>query len=190
MRRISLPPCFLLRLSARLGPTQLIIDGKFVNSISGKTFDTINPATGEVIAKIQEADKADVDLAVKAARRAFQTWRNVNPAERCRLINRLADLIEQHKEELAQIESAGAFRSPLFAHVPSSPFECTNYPLADNGKPISHARIDLHLVLETLRYFAGWADKLTGKTIPVNGDVRDRRRSAHASPAIHSLSLP
>lgn len=128
------------------GPTQLIIDGKFVNSISGKTFDTINPATGEVIAKIQEADKADVDLAVKAARRAFQTWRNVNPAERCRLINRLADLIEQHKEELAQIESA------------------------DNGKPISHARIDLHLVLETLRYFAGWADKLTGKTIPVNGD--------------------
>ena len=91
------------------GPTQLLIDGKCVNSASGKTFDTINPATGEVITKLQEADKADVEIAVKAARRAFQTWRNVNPAERCRLLHRLADLIEKHKEELAQIESIGTF---------------------------------------------------------------------------------
>lgn len=104
-RRLLLAPG---AADARPGPTQLLIDGKWVNSLSGKTFETINPATGEVIAKVQEADKADVDVAVKAARRAFQTWRNVNPAERCRLLLKLADLIEQHKEELAQIESAGA----------------------------------------------------------------------------------
>lgn len=62
-----------------------------------------------MIANIQESDKADVELAVKAARRAFQTWRNVNPCERCRLLNKLADLIEKHKEELALIESYGPF---------------------------------------------------------------------------------
>jgi aldehyde dehydrogenase (NAD+) len=130
------------------GPTKLLINNEWVDSVSGKTFHTINPATGDVIAHVAEADKADVDKAVKAARKAFQTWRNVNPAERCRLLFRLADLFDQHKDELAKMEAL------------------------DNGKPFAVARAaDIPLCVECLRYYAGWADKIQGKTIPVNGDV-------------------
>lgn len=134
-------------MSYTLGPTKLFINNQFVDAVSGKTFPTINPATGEVITQVAEADKADVDIAVKHARKAFQSWRNVNPAERCRLLNKLADLIEQHLNSLAEIESL------------------------DNGKPITAAVGDIGLVLECLRYYAGWADKIQGKTIPVNGDA-------------------
>src|SRR5579862_9683711 len=83
--------------------TKLLIDGKWVNASSGKTFETYNPATGETIAHVAEADKADVDKAVQAARRAFDSggWPQTPPAQRGRLLNRLADLIEEHKEELA-----------------------------------------------------------------------------------------
>jgi len=130
------------------GPTKLLINNEWVDSVSGKTFATINPATGETIAQIAEGDKADVDKAVLAARKAFQKWRNVNPADRCRLINKLADLFELHKEELAKLEAL------------------------DNGKPFTAALLgDLVLCIECLRYYAGWADKIQGKTIPVNGDV-------------------
>src|SRR5206468_11364325 len=85
----------------------MLIGGKWVNSVSGKTFPTLNPATGEVICQVAEGDKADVDLAVKAARRAFEDgpWPKLNASERGRLLNRLADLIEQNAEELAALES-------------------------------------------------------------------------------------
>jgi aldehyde dehydrogenase (NAD+) len=130
--------------------TRILIDNKWVDSVSGKTFETINPATGEVIAKVAEADAADVDLAVKAARKAFHSksaWRRMSAAERGKLINRLADLLEKHADELATLESV------------------------DNGKP-KHvaATADLPLVIACYRYYAGWADKIQGKTIPIAGD--------------------
>jgi aldehyde dehydrogenase (NAD+) len=128
--------------------TQLLIDGKFVNSSSGKTFDTFNPATEEKIASIQEADVQDVDKAVKAARKAFDQgpWRRMAASERGRLMYKLADLVEKNQEELAALEAL------------------------DNGKPLSYARAaDINLVIKTLRYYAGWADKIHGATIPIGG---------------------
>src|SRR5580700_461601 len=128
--------------------TKLLIDGKWVNAASGKTFETINPATGEVIAHVAEADKADVDKAVDAARQAFENgaWSKTTASERGRLLNKLADLMEQNKEELAALETL------------------------DNGKPISDSlNADLPLTIACYRYYAGWTDKIHGKTIPVNG---------------------
>jgi aldehyde dehydrogenase (NAD+) len=130
--------------------TKILIDNKWVSSVSGKTFETINPATGDLLANVAEADAADVDLAVKAARKAFHSkahWRRMSAAERGRLINRLADLIEKNADELATLESL------------------------DNGKP-KHvaAAADLPLVIACYRYYAGWADKIQGKTIPISGD--------------------
>jgi aldehyde dehydrogenase (NAD+) len=126
----------------------LFIGGKWQDSVSGKTFPTLNPATGETICQVAEGDKADVDLAVKAARRAFEQgpWPKMNASERGRLLNKLADLIETHKEELAALESL------------------------DNGKPLCDSlAADLPLVIKCYRYYAGWADKVHGKTIPVEG---------------------
>jgi aldehyde dehydrogenase (NAD+) len=130
--------------------TKLLINNRWVDSISGKRFETINPATGEPLAQVAEADKADVDLAVKAARAAFHSkspWRRMSASERGKLLNRLADLIEKHADELATLESL------------------------DNGKPKSvAAAADLPLVIACYRYYAGWADKIQGKTIPISGD--------------------
>ncbi len=130
--------------------TKILIDNKWVDSVSGKTFETINPATGEVLAKVAEADAADVDLAVKAARKAFHSkapWRRMSASERGKIMNRLADLMEKNADELATLESV------------------------DNGKPRHIARAaDLPLSIACYRYYAGWADKIQGKTIPVNGD--------------------
>src|SRR5437762_10429832 len=91
----------------RVKDQPLFIGGKWQDSASGKTFPTINPANGETICQVAEGDKADVDLAVKAARKAFELgpWPKMNASERGRLINRLADLIEQNLEELAALES-------------------------------------------------------------------------------------
>jgi len=127
----------------------LLIGGKWLDSVSGKTFPTTNPATGETICQVAEGDKADIDLAVKAARKAFESgpWPKMNASERGRLMNRLADLIEQNANELAALESL------------------------DNGKPIRDARAaDLPLTIKCYRYYAGWADKIHGKTIPVEGN--------------------
>ena len=121
--------------------TQLLIDGKFVNSQSGKTFDTVNPATEEKIASVQEADQADVDKAVKAARKAFDKgpWRRMSASERGHLLYKLADLVEKNAEELAKLEAL------------------------DNGKPVAVARAaDLPLTIKTYRYYAGYADKIHG----------------------------
>jgi aldehyde dehydrogenase (NAD+) len=126
----------------------LFIGGKWLDSVSGKTFATVNPATAQTICQVAEGDKADIDLAVKAARKAFEDgpWPRLSASERGRLLNKLADLIEENKEELAALESL------------------------DNGKPYRDAiNADLPLTIKCYRYYAGWADKNHGKTIPVEG---------------------
>jgi aldehyde dehydrogenase (NAD+) len=133
---------------ARTFQTKMLIDGKWKNSASGKTFETINPATEEVIAHVAEGDATDIDLAVRAARKAFESgpWRKTDARDRGRLMYKLADLIESHIDELAELETL------------------------DNGKPIGESRnADLPLVIDCLRYYAGWADKIHGQTIPVRG---------------------
>lgn len=129
--------------------TECFIGGQWVPSASGKTFETIHPATEEVIANVAEGDKEDIDRAVKAARDAFDNgpWRTMDARDRGRLMNKLADLIEDELDELAALETL------------------------DNGKPIRDSRAaDIPLVIDTLRYYAGWADKLHGKTIPIRGN--------------------
>jgi aldehyde dehydrogenase (NAD+) len=129
--------------------TKLLIDNQWVPSLSGKTFATINPATGQELAQIAEAEAADVDRAVRSARNAFERgpWRRTSATERGRLLNKLADLLEKHADEMALLESL------------------------DNGMPLSIARaVALPLTIAQFRYFAGWADKNHGKTIPINGD--------------------
>jgi aldehyde dehydrogenase (NAD+) len=126
----------------------MFIGGKWVDSVSGKTFPTINPCTGEAICQVAEGDKADIELAAKAARKAFDSgpWSKMPASERGRLLNKLADLIERDADELAALESL------------------------DNGKPYKDARnIDVPLTVKCYRYYAGWADKIHGKTIPVEG---------------------
>jgi len=136
------------KLPVKIRQTKMLIDGKWVDSISGRTFETINPATGETIAHVAEGETGDVDKAVKAARKAFEKgpWKKMNARERGRLLYKLADLIEQNKEELAKLETL------------------------DNGKPLADSmNADLPLVIDCYRYYAGWADKIEGKTIPING---------------------
>jgi aldehyde dehydrogenase (NAD+) len=128
--------------------TKILINNRWVASASGKTFPTIDPSTGEEICQVAEADAADVDKAVAAARAAFERgpWRRMAASERGRLLNRLADLIEQHADELAALESL------------------------DNGKPVTLAKaVDVAATVGCYRYFAGWADKVHGKTIPIDG---------------------
>ena len=137
------------RAAGRALRTQLLIDGRWRDSVSGKTFETVNPATEEVIAEVAEGDAADIDLAVKAARKAFDSgpWRKTDARDRGRLMNRLADLVEENVEELAALETL------------------------DNGKPISESRnADLPLAIDCLRYYAGWADKIHGQTVPIRGN--------------------
>ncbi|HUI42780.1 MAG TPA: aldehyde dehydrogenase family protein [Terriglobia bacterium] len=132
----------------KVSATKLLINNKWVNSASGKTFPTINPASGEEICQVAEADAADVDLAVSAARAAFNggPWRKMSASERGNVMNRLADLIEKNADELARLEAL------------------------DNGKPYKVAKSgDLPLTIACYRYYAGWADKIQGKTIPVSG---------------------
>src|SRR5437588_12950760 len=97
----------VMESNVKIGPTKLLINGKWVDSVSGKTFPTINPSTGEVITQVAEADAADVDKAVAAARAAFDKgpWRKMSASQRGVLINKLADLIEKHADDLAQLES-------------------------------------------------------------------------------------
>ncbi|HZQ18042.1 MAG TPA: aldehyde dehydrogenase family protein [Terriglobales bacterium] len=128
-------------------PRKMLINNNWVDAVSGKTFPTYDPSTGEVLAQIAEGDRADIDLAVKAARKAFDegAWRKMTASERGRLMWKLADLIEQHLEEFAYLESL------------------------DNGKPLTVARAaDVPLAVDLFRYMAGWATKLEGNTIPIS----------------------
>lgn len=128
-------------------PRKMLINNNWVDAVSGKTFPTYDPSTGEVLAQIAEGDRADIDLAVKAARKAFDEgpWRKMSASERGRLMWKLADLIEQHLEEFAYLESL------------------------DNGKPLTVARAaDVPLAVDLFRYMAGWATKIEGNTIPIS----------------------
>ena len=127
----------------------MFIGGKWVCSASGQTFDTVNPATGDTICRVAEGDAADIDLAVKAARKAYESgpWSKMNASGRGRLLNKLADAIEANADELASLETL------------------------DNGKPIGESSTaDLPLTIQCYRYFAGWADKNHGQTFPVDGN--------------------
>ncbi|PIO63434.1 aldehyde dehydrogenase family protein [Teladorsagia circumcincta] len=130
--------------------TKLFINNEWVDAVSKKTFETINPATGKVITSVAEADKADVDKAVKAASDAFRLgspWRRMDAAQRGVLMHKLADLMERDRAYLASLETL------------------------DNGKPYAVAyNADLPLSINCIRYYAGWADKYHGKTIPIAGD--------------------
>ncbi|HKA07014.1 MAG TPA: aldehyde dehydrogenase family protein, partial [Gemmataceae bacterium] len=128
--------------------SKLMINNEWVNASDGGTFDTLNPATGEVIAKVAHATSKDVDSAVRVARKALETgaWSRMDAADRGRLMFKLADRIEQEGAELAALESL------------------------DSGKTIRDSRGDIEGVCNTLRYYAGWADKIEGKTVPVRGN--------------------
>ncbi len=128
-------------------PRKMLVNGKWVDSVSGKTFETYNPATGEVLATVAEGDRADIEQAVKAARRAFESgkWPEMSPSKRGRLLWKLADLLEANLEEFAQLETL------------------------DNGKPLTIARVaDVPLAIDMFRYMAGWATKVEGNTIPIS----------------------
>jgi aldehyde dehydrogenase (NAD+) len=136
-------------IKVELPERRLLINNRWVESVSGRTFATINPSTGREICQVAEADSADVDTAVQAARQAFENgpWRRMAASERGRLLLRLADLIETHGGELARLEAL------------------------DNGKPVSVATaVDVPKTVACYRYFGGWADKIHGKTIPIDGD--------------------
>src|SRR5438445_12231546 len=124
---------------------KMLIDGKWVEAASGKTFETPNPATGEVLARVAEGGAEDVERAVRAARRAFDEgrWPHVPPPERERFLLKVADLIETHADELAQLETL------------------------DNGKPLMESRhVDIPAAADTFRYYGGWVNKIYGETNP------------------------
>ncbi|KAI9999813.1 hypothetical protein NQD34_011656 [Periophthalmus magnuspinnatus] len=129
---------------------KLFINNEWHDAVSGRTFPTINPSTGEIICQVAEADAADVDKAVQAARQAFRLgspWRRMDASHRGLLLSKLADAIEKNAAYLAELETL------------------------DNGKPYAVAYcVDLPNVVKCLRYYAGWADKWEGKTIPIDGD--------------------
>jgi len=132
----------------KIRQTKLLINNKWVDPVEGKTFTTLNPATGEVIAKVAEGTGRDVDIAVKAARAALENgpWARMDAADRGKLMFKLADLIEENAEELATLESLNC------------------------GKTITDSRGDIAGTVNTIRYYAGWADKIEGRTVPVRGN--------------------
>jgi phenylacetaldehyde dehydrogenase len=126
---------------------QMLIDGRWVDAASGKTFPSYDPATGETLAHVAEGDREDVERAVRAARRAFESgpWPALTPSERGRLLWKLADALEARSEEFAELESL------------------------DNGKPkLVAAAADVPLAVDLLRYMAGWATKIEGTTLPIS----------------------
>jgi phenylacetaldehyde dehydrogenase len=128
-------------------PRQMFINGQWVDAASGKTFETPNPATGETLAHIAEGDAEDINRAVRAARSAFDDgpWSRMSPSDRGRLIWKIGDLILEHADELAQLESL------------------------DNGKPYAVARgADVPLAADLFHYMAGWATKIEGNTINIS----------------------
>ena len=129
-------------------PGKLLIDGQWVEAASGRTFETINPATEEKLAEVAYGEKEDIDRAVRAARQAFaydSPWRRMSPSARGKLIWRIGDLIEEHVEELAMLESL------------------------DNGKPLGVARVaDVPLAADLFHYMAGWPTKILGDTTPIS----------------------
>ena len=139
----------MTKKDVKIKPGKLFINGRWVDSVSGKTFDTLNPATEKVITSVAEGDSADIDLAVTAAREAFENgpWKKTDARDRGRILLKIAGLIERNKDELALLDTL------------------------DNGKPINETtNADIPLVIDCFLYYAGWADKIHGETIPVRGD--------------------
>jgi phenylacetaldehyde dehydrogenase len=137
------------RVQSLIGsPGKLLIDGQWVAAASGQTFDTINPATEEKLAEVAHGGAEDIDRAVRAARKAFaydSPWRRMTPSQRGKLIWRIGDLIEEHADELARLESL------------------------DNGKPLGVARVaDIPLAADLFHYMAGWPTKILGDTTPIS----------------------
>jgi acyl-CoA reductase-like NAD-dependent aldehyde dehydrogenase len=133
---------------ANLNPRKLLIDGQWVDAQSGKTYRPINPATAEPLCEVAQADVADIDLAVKAARKAFDEgpWPKMNGGERGRILYKLSELMYARADEIAELETI------------------------DAGKPISESRnIDVPIAAEVIQYYAGWASKITGETLPPRG---------------------
>jgi aldehyde dehydrogenase (NAD+) len=129
-------------------PGKLFIGGKWVDSASGKTYPTINPATAEPLTRIADGDARDADAAVQAARRAFESpaWAEMSASDRGKILWKIGDLIDKYNEELGTLETL------------------------DNGKPIFEScQVDMPMVAEVFRYFAGWATKIHGETVPVRG---------------------
>lgn len=128
------------------GDHRLLIGGEWRPALSGKTFEVLDPGTGKVITHVAEGDAEDIDVAVRAARRAFESgpWRAMSPADRTRLLLRLADLVEQHGDELAELE------------------------VIDNGKPLGGAKRGIAGTVDMIRYMAGWATKMNGETVQVS----------------------
>src|SRR5579871_5217808 len=136
----------LTATKAKVEPGKLLIGGEWEPASDGGAFDTINPATGEVITQIASGTVQDVDRAVKAARKAFDDyngpWQKMAASDRARILWKISELIEQNIEEIAELETL------------------------DNGKPIFESRyVDLPSVIEVYRYYAGWATKIHGETI-------------------------
>uniref|UniRef100_A0A5B6ZRQ8 Aldehyde dehydrogenase domain-containing protein n=1 Tax=Davidia involucrata TaxID=16924 RepID=A0A5B6ZRQ8_DAVIN len=132
----------------QINHTQLLINGQFVDAASGKTFPTLDPRTGDVIAHVAEGEVEDVNLAVSAARKAFDEgpWPKMTAYERSRIIFRFADLVEKHSDELAALETW------------------------DSGKTYEQAaNVDVPMLIRVFRYYAGWADKIHGLTVPADG---------------------
>ncbi|CAK8561662.1 unnamed protein product [Lathyrus sativus] len=137
-----------IKPSVQVEHTQLLINGKFVDAASGKTFPTLDPRTGEVIAHIAEGHSEDIDRAVAAARKAFDLgpWPKMTAYERQKIMLRAADLIEKHNDDIAALETW------------------------DNGKPYEQARqVEIPMLVRLIRYYAGWADKIHGLTVPADG---------------------
>lgn len=129
-------------------PGRLFIDGKWVDAVSGKTFPSINPATGQVLTQLADGDARDVDVAVQSARRAFESgsWGEMSASDRGRILWKIGDLIDKYNEELGTLETL------------------------DNGKPIFEScQVDMPMVAEVFRYYAGWTTKIHGETVPVRG---------------------
>jgi len=145
-------------------PIGLFIDGKWVEGVDKKKFEVINPSTEETITSICEGTEKDIDLAVAAARKAFEgEWKKISPQQRGNLLLKLADLAEKNLDLLAAVESL------------------------DNGKSITNARGDVGAVVGCLRYYGGWADKIEGKTIDIAPDMFHYTRS---EPVSSSPNLP
>src|SRR5580704_3201194 len=129
-------------------PGKLFIGGKWVDAASGKSFATVNPATGETLTMLADAGEPDAASAVTAARGAFTSgpWAEMSAADRGRILWKIGDLVDKYNEELGTLETL------------------------DNGKPIFESRqVDMPMVAEVFRYYAGWATKITGETVPVRG---------------------
>ncbi|HEY8766360.1 MAG TPA: aldehyde dehydrogenase family protein [Dehalococcoidia bacterium] len=129
-------------------PTKILINGEWVAPASGKYYDDPNPSTGETIARVAEGSAEDVDRAVKAARAAFEKWSAMHPADRGRLLYKLGELVRENAQHLAEIDAI------------------------DAGKPVTNSlRVDLPAAIDCFEYYAGWADKIHGETVPVRGPM-------------------